>query len=274
MKPIRIALCQITPDVSVDANVQRAFAMVREAAGSGAQLVILPEMFYHPYTLSQLKNVSGTEEQILEGFKTSAAENNVSICTGSMVWQEGGNYFNRSHLISEDGTVLLSYSKCHLFDAALDELKVSESAVFSAGNTVATVATSFGRVGILICYDIRFPEMAREIALQGADLLIVPAVFNHITGEAHWHPFMQTRATENQLFLAAVSTGRSKKTGEAYYAYGHSLAVSPWGTILTEAGEDECIVYADLEPEVLSATRKKLPLLQHRRGDLYASFIR
>jgi len=274
VKPVRIALCQITPGVSIDANVLRAYSMVRTAAAKGAQLVVFPEMFYHPYNLSQLKNVAGTEEAILDGFKKVAAACHVGICTGSMVWQEDGKLFNRSHLIGEDGEVLLSYSKCHLFDVALDTVRVHESAVFTPGKTVATVDTPFGRVGILICYDIRFPEMAREIALLGADILIVPAVFNHITGQAHWHSFMQTRATENQMFLAAVSTGRSTTAGEAYYAYGHSMVVSPWGTVIAEAGEDECIVYADMDPHVLSETRRKLPLMHHRRPDLYASFNR
>jgi predicted amidohydrolase len=127
-------------------------------------------------------------------------------------------------------------------------------------------------MGMIICYDIRFPEITRHFADLGTELLFVPAVFNQVTGPAHWKCFMQTRAVENQFFLAAASQGRSPDPKALYQAYGHSMVVDPWGTVIAEAGEDETILYADLDAELLEKTRQRMPLLQHRRSRLYTSF--
>jgi predicted amidohydrolase len=246
--------------------------MVEEAAANGAGLIAFPEIFYYPYELSLLGGLSGDEETILDGFRKLANRHHVYLCSGSMVCNHDGKNFNTSHLIDPQGTDILTYSKCHMFDAQVGDMQVKESAVFSAGNHVTTVATQLCTMGILICYDIRFPEMAREIVRQGAELLLVPAAFNYITGAAHWKFFMQTRATENQLYIAAISPGRDFAHDTTYQAYGHSMVVSPWGDIIAEAGEDETIIYADLDPKILENVRKRLPLLQHRRNKLYTSF--
>lgn len=269
MQPLRIALCQITPSCDKTANVKRAAAMVEEASANGTDLIVFPEVFYHPFDLLRLRSISGDEHEILERFKLLAQRYGVHICTGSMVFMHGTRRFNTSHLVGPEGTELHSYSKCHLFDAELDGMRVKESLVFSHGETCGFAETGLGRIGILICYDIRFPEMARVLALHGVDLLLVPAVFNQVTGPAHWECFMRTRAVENQLFLAAVSQGRGAASD--YRAYGHSMVVDPWGDVLVEAGEDETIVYADIDPERLVEVRKRLPLLQQRREKLYTS---
>jgi predicted amidohydrolase len=270
MQPVKIALCQITPEYDKSANVKRAAEMVATASDKGAGLIVLPEVFYFPFDLLRLRNIAGDEHEILERFQLLAQRYSVHICTGSMVFMRGTKRFNSSHLIGPDGEVLLSYSKCHLFDAELDGVRVKESMVFSQGEKYAYTQTSLGMVGILICYDIRFPEMARHLALQGTELLLVPAVFNQVTGPAHWECFMRTRAVENQLFIAAVSQGRSPDAS-VYTSYGHSMVVDPWGDALTEAGEDETIVYADLDPKRLADVRRRMPLLQHRREKLYTS---
>ena len=272
MRRFRIALCQITPTFDKSENVERAVAMISEAIRNGADLVALPEIFYYPFELLRLRTIAGEEEAILERFQDLALAHNVHLCTGSMVFKQGKERFNTSHLIGPRGDVLLSHSKCHLFDCRLEDMRVKESLVFSYGNRLSVAATDLGTVGIIICYDIRFPEMARQVALLGADLLIVPAVFNQVTGPAHWACIVRTRAIENQFFVAAVSQGRNRDSRVSYKAYGHSMVVSPWGEVLAEAGEDETILYADLDPELLASVRKQLPLLQHRRGGLYTSF--
>ncbi len=272
MRRFRIALCQITPSLDKAANVERAFSMMEEAVRNGAELVALPEIFYYPFDLPRLRNIAGDEEEILQRFVNVAAKHAIHICTGSMVSKHGGERFNTSHLIGPTGEILLTYNKCHLFDCSFEGMRVRESAIFSYGNQLEVAETVLGIMGINICYDVRFPEMARQTALLGAELLIVPASFNHITGPAHWNCFMRTRAVENQFFLAAVSQGRNNDDNVKYKAYGHSMVVSPWGDILVEAGEEETIIYADIDPAVLERVRNQLPLLQHRRAPLYTSF--
>jgi omega-amidase len=272
MQIFKMALCQIRPERDKARNVQRAYAMAEEASANGARLIAFPEFFYYPYELAHVGGLSGDEDAILDGFRKLAKRKGIYLCCGSMVCNRGGKNYNTSHLIGPQGTDLLTYDKCHMFDAQIGDIQVKESAVFTAGDHVATAATELCTMGTLLCYDIRFPEMAREIARQGADLLLLPAAFNHITGAAHWHCFMRTRAIENQLFLAAISPARSTDPDAKYRAYGHSMVVSPWGDILAEAGEDETIIYADIDPEVLENVRKRLPLLQHRRNMLYTSF--
>lgn len=271
MRSFTIALCQITPGHDKMANVDCAFSMIAEAASGGAELVVLPEMFYYPFELLALRRIAGNEEEIRGRFRECARRLGIYLCTGSMVERRGERRYNTARLIGPDGTELLSYSKCHLFDADLDGMRVRESLVFSRGDTFAVAETPIGTIGILICYDIRFPEIAREAARRGVEVLLVPAVFNQVTGPAHWECFMRTRAIENQCFLAAVSQGRTADPEAAYQAYGHSMLISPWGDVLTEAGERECIVYAPVDPGCIGETKRRLPLLQHRRDRLYTS---
>jgi predicted amidohydrolase len=129
------------------------------------------------------------------------------------------------------------------------------------------VKTPLGNIGILICYDIRFPEMARTLALKGAEIIIVPAAFNAVTGPAHWHIMFRARAIENQVFILAASQARVPDA--VYETYGHSMVVDPWGLIISEAGEEEAIVHAQLKTDVIENTRKNLPLLSQRRPELY-----
>lgn len=267
MTHFKIALCQITPGYDLGANVQRAVSMIAESALRGASLISLPEMFYHPYELSVLKDASEKWESTLDQLKNAAVKAGVFLCTGTMVYKGIGNLLNRSCLISPSGEELLSYDKCHLFDVNFKGLHVKESDVFAPGDHMAVVNTELGCIGINICYDIRFPEMARHAALCGAELMLVPAVFNKITGPVHWHITMRARAVENQLFLAAISQGENRSS--SYRSYGHSMVVSPWGEILGEAGENEEILIVDLKPEALEETRNRLPLLRHRREELY-----
>ncbi|MDG5816853.1 carbon-nitrogen hydrolase family protein [Chitinispirillales bacterium ANBcel5] len=268
MKPFSIALCQNIPGYDVERNIDKAFTMIGKAADRGAKLVSLPEMFYHPFELKKLPALAAYEAELRDRFSTAAKKHAIYLCTGSFVTQTDDNRVaNSSAVFGPDGANLCEYSKCHLFDVSFGTLQLKESSVFSKGDGFCMADTDLGKIGILICYDIRFPEAAREVALMGAELLIVPAVFNQITGPAHWHLFMRCRAVENQLFVATVSQGKNNDSG--YKAYGHSMVVSPWGDVLAEASDDERIVMTEIDPAVLEKTRKQLPLLNHRREDLY-----
>ena len=267
MRPFKLALCQITPQYDIGANVDRAVTLIEKAADNGAEMVALPEMFYYPYELQALRSVSGDEDRILDLFKGACVKHGIFLCTGSMAFVHDGKLFNRAFLLGPSGDELLSYNKCHMFDVQFKNLQIRESDVFTEGTQLSVAKTDLGCMGMLICYDIRFPEAARKLALSGAELLLVPAVFNQITGPAHWHVMMRARAIENQLYLAAISQGISLSSN--YKAYGHSMVISPWGDILTEADQSEQIIYADINPEELNEIRHKLPLLQHRRSHLY-----
>lgn len=266
MKPFRVALCQIAPFRDWEKSVAHAFSMIDEAAAGGAAVVALPELFYLPYELGLIKK-TGDMSRLLPEFSKSAVKNSIYICTGSIAVKCASGLQNTSFLIDPTGKTILRYSKCHLFDVQLEKVNARESAVFTRGDQIASAETPLGSLGVLICYDIRFPEMARRIALCGAELLFAPAAFNAITGAAHWHLLHRARAVENQMFVAAISPARCSDS--SFVVYGHSMIISPWGDILAEAGEQEEIVFADLDPQILSDTRKQMPVFSHRRPDLY-----
>jgi len=263
----KAALCQIEPSFDTDQSMNHAEEMIMTAMASGAKLICFPEMFYHPYSLDKVKNIHGKENLYLERFTGIARQNKICISTGSMVVERSGKLYNMSHFITSDGCIAGEYSKCHLYDAKLAGLEVSESSVFTKGHGITIVNTQFGRIGIMICYDIRFPEFSRLYALEGVDILLIPSVFNVVTGSAHWSTMVRSRAIENQFFVLATSQGRIPTA--SYTAYGHSMACDPWGEILCEAQEREQIVYADIDMSSSEKIKSKLPLLSHRRTDLY-----
>lgn len=224
-------------------------------------MIALPEMFYYPYELSAMRGLAEDKNRILDRFKTICLQNKIHLCTGSIVEKEDNKYYNTAFLIDPSGNELLKYRKCRLFDVKFKGLNVQESSVFTAGSEVETAVTDLGNIAVIICYDIRFPEISRAAAAAGAEILIVPADFNQISGPAHWEVMMRARAIENQVYLAAVS--QAKNIDSSYKVYGHSIIISPWGEILSEAGEGEEIITADLDCAFLEDVRKRLPLLKH-----------
>jgi omega-amidase len=241
--------------------------MVEKAARMGAQLVVLPEIFYYPYELDRLSQIAEEDRQTLGRLMVLAKKLNIFLCTGSMVEKHEGKLFNTCYLLDPDGHVILEYSKCHLFDVELPGLKARESDVFSGGNQLSLAETPLGNIGLLICYDIRFPEMSRLLTLKGMEILLVPAAFNTVTGPAHWYITFRCRAVENQVYVAAASQARGRRT--RYKAYGHSMIIDPWGKVITSAAKNEEIIYGSISKEVLKKTREALPLLKHRRPELY-----
>lgn len=303
MKKFKLAICQNKPGFDKEKNVAGAIKMIETAARNRAELITLPEIFYYPYELASIRKIAETKNgPTLSALKDCAKRCKVYLCTGSIA--EKSRHIprsvrfpskkttedsfagekprlkhrnttklkkeiitNTSYLIDPQGKVLLKHDKCHMFDVSLDKLKCYESALFRPGKKIALADTPLGKIGILICYDIRFPEAARKLALMNMDILLVPAAFNSITGPAHWQTIFRARAIENQVFVAAASPALNPKA--VYKAYGHSMIISPWGDILTETGQKEDIIYADIDPQTLKDTRRKLPLLKHRRGNLY-----
>lgn len=267
MRNVKAAICQIKPGYDKEKNITHALYLIEEAAQNGAGLITLPEIFYYPYELLALRRVADKDNSTLERLQETADKLNILLCTGSLAVKRDNGIQNTSYLIDPSGKILIEYSKSHLFDVKFKDLHVKESLIFTPGSEAKVAATPIGNISINICYDIRFPELARTCTLKGAEIIIVPAAFNTVTGPPHWHVIFRARAIENQVFILAASQARVENS--QYIAYGHSLVVDPWGTILVEAGEGEEIIYAELDSGTLTDTRNRMPLLKQRNPDLY-----
>lgn len=267
MKDFKMAICQNKPSRDKQTSISKVESMISEAAGKGAKLIMLPEIFYHPYELKEIPRLEEKNRGTIDRLRKIAKHNNIYLCTGSTVEKEDNKRLNKSFLINPQGNIILEYSKIHMFDVDFKGLRTRESLVFAPGDSINVADTELGKIGIIICYDIRFPELTRNLAFQEVEIILVPAAFNIASGEAHWDIFSRCRAVENQVFLAAACPARDMNSH--YIAYGHSRIVDPWGTILAEATIDEEIIFADITKERIDDIRKRLPLLRHMRRNIY-----
>lgn len=251
-------------------NIQRAREMIEDLATRGAKVIVLPEMFNCPYDNSYFPEFaeeypSGSTISMLA---ETAAAKGVYIFGGSIPEKEDGRIYNTCFIFGPDGSLLAKHRKTHLFDVELNEgISFKESAVLSPGDDVTVVDTEYGKIAAQICYDIRFPEMARAATLKGAVLLLVPAAFNMISGPAHWSVTMRMRAIDNQFFVAAAAPARNMEA--SYVAYGHSILVDPWGAVMQELDEKEGTILTEINLTRLNQVREEFPLLKHRRTDVY-----
>lgn len=269
----KIALCQMKVTADKNENIKKACDIIMKAADAGASIAVLPEMFNCPYSNSCFGDYAESIENgaTIASMRSLARKLGIYIAAGSIPETDGGRLYNTCVLIDRNGEVLCRHRKVHLFDIDVPGgVTFKESDTLSPGSSITIADTDLCRVGIVICYDMRFPELIRLMALDGIKLCIVPAAFNMTTGPAHWEPLIRVRAIDNQIFMAAVSPARDE--GSSYTAYGHSMAVDPWGGIIAEAGADEEVVIADMNLAEVDMVRDRLPLLRHRRTDLYGIF--
>lgn len=261
----------IQSPVEEDKQVNLAYAerAVAQAAGGGADIVVLPEMFNCPYyNAAFVANAEPADGPSVTRLSRAAAENGVYLVGGSIPLSEDGRIYNASFVFDRSGQVIAVHRKVHLFDIAIDGGQVfRESDTFTAGDGVTLFDTEFGKMGLCICFDFRFPELARLMALEGAQCIFVPAAFNMTTGPAHWELMFRQRAVDNQLFTVGVAPARSYR---GYVSYANSMAVSPWGEVLCRAGEEPALAVVELDLEQIASVRRQLPLLSARRTDLYA----
>lgn len=267
---LNLAICQMGVTRCKTRNLVHASAMIRQAAQNGAGLVILPEIFNLPYDPALMARQAESCPGETTGLLARAARCNRVIVAGGSIPELtcDGRIFNTCFVFGPDGSLIGQYRKMHLFDIDIPgQITFKESSVFSAGEELQLVHHQDICIGLMICYDIRFPELARLLALEGAHILVVPASFNPTTGPAHWELLMRARAVDNQLFVAAASPAHDPEAG--YRSWGHSLVADPWGTVLAQAGRGEEIVYCQLDLSVIEKVRRELPLLRHRRTDIY-----
>jgi predicted amidohydrolase len=264
----RAALVQLRSGRSVAPNLEMAEALIRRAAASGAQYVQTPEntaiMEIEPELL--LASVEVEESAApLRQLKALAKELGIWLHVGSLAIKlPSGKIANRSYLIGPDGETVASYDKLHLFDVDLaGGESYRESRNYDAGAKAVLADLPWGRIGLSICYDLRFPGLYRALASAGASFIAIPAAFTRQTGEAHWRVLLRARAIETGAFVLAAGQGGLHENGRS--TYGHSMIVSPWGDVLAEAGEDPQILLADIDPTLSAEARAKVPSLKHGR---------
>ena len=266
---MKLGLVQMRVSANKEENLAVAHAAVGRLSARGADIVVLPEMFCCPYENSAFPvYAEAFGEGVTTALSETAKEFGVYLVGGSMPEREGEALYNTSFVFDPEGACIARHRKVHLFDINVPGGQVfCESDVFTAGEEVTVFETKFGKIGLCICFDIRFPELSRKMALMGADLIVCPAAFNRTTGPAHWELLHRTRAVDNQLFVCAASPARDETA--SYVAYGHSMAVSPWGEILAEAGEGECELLVELNLAKNDEIRASLPLMSGLKPNLY-----
>ena len=250
-------------------NLYKAEKMIRQAAKEGSELIVLPEMFNCPYENDFFpvfaEEFPGKSTQVLSDL---AKELKIYIIGGSIPEFDNGKIFNTSYVFDREGVLIGKHRKIHLFDIDIENgISFKESDALSKGDKVTVVDTEYCKIGIAICYDMRFPELMRLMVQQGAEMIIIPAAFNMTTGPAHWDLTLRARALDNQVYFAAVSPARNLQA--SYHAYGHSALADPWGKIIAQGNEKEDIIYGEVDLDHIKKIRNQLPLLKHRRSDLY-----
>ena len=265
--PFRAALVQMRSGRSVAANMAAAEALIREAAALGADYIQTPEVTTLMDLDSDALRANTKPEEgnpCLADFTALARDLQVWLHIGSMGVLAGERIANRSYLISPAGDIAARYDKIHMFDVTLANGETyRESANSAPGHKAVTADLPWGKLGLSICYDLRFPLLFQALVKSGAHFLAVPAAFTRVTGEAHWHTLLRARAIETQCFVLAAAQGGRHEHGRE--TYGHSLIISPWGTILAEVGEDPAVVMATIDPAEVAAVRARIPSLLNAR---------
>jgi len=267
--PIRAACVQLRATEDVAANIRDASALIRDAHGQGATFIATPEntALMAPDAGAKLENSFAEEDDpALPVFRALAAELGVWLSIGSLAIKVSDTKTaNRSFLIAPDGAIAARYDKIHLYDVDLPSgERYRESRTVAGGHEAVIVDLPFGRIGLTVCYDVRFPQLYRALAQAGAFLFTIPAAFTATTGAAHWHILLRARAIENGAFVVAAAQGGMHPGGRA--TFGHSLIVSPWGEILAEAGTEPGVIIADIDPAASVLARAQIPNLRHDRA--------
>ena len=268
MTIFKAACLQVNAGTDMSANIERAALLACDAKAAGADLVLMPEnvsMMEWGRSAIIAKALREDRHDALFAFRELARDTGLWLHCGSLaILLDGDRVANRSFLIDPEGVIRARYDKIHMFDVDLGNGEAyRESATFAPGHDAVSASLPWGKIGLSICYDLRFPQLYRRLAQAGAQFLAVPSAFTRTTGRAHWHVLLRARAIETGCFVLAPAQCGEHAGGRQ--TYGHALIVSPWGTILADAGEEPGYVFASLDPGQVAEARGKVPSLNHDR---------
>jgi predicted amidohydrolase len=268
MTSFRAACIQNTATRDIEANIDWVCVRIDEAAAAGAEFIALPE------TVGLIEPVN---EQIpaatyaeaddigLAAFRHRAREHGVTILVGSQLILEHEKIFNRCFLIDASGDIRARYNKLHMFDIELKNGEAyRESDAIEPGDKAVVVETSLGKLGLSICYDLRFAALYRALAQAGAQFITIPAAFTQTTGQAHWHTLVRARAIETGAFI--IAPNQCGHHADKRYSFGHSLIIDPWGEILADGGAEPGVIYADIDLDRVQQARDRIPALKNERS--------
>lgn len=270
---LRIAAVQMNSGADKERNVETALRLIDRAAAEGARLIALPEVWtYLGSDEGGLEAAEPVPGPVTERLAERARRHDVYIHAGSIQERIAGDptrTWNTTALIDPRGEIIASYRKIHLFDVVLDGVATyQESATVAPGEEIVTAQVDDFTVGLTICYDIRFPELYRILALSGAELILQPAAFTMTTGKDHWETLIRARAIENTVYLC--SPAQVGQHGDGKWCYGRSMIVNPWGTVLATAPDEETVIHATIDKATLARIRRQVPSLANRMPDRYA----
>lgn len=266
---MNLGLIQMNVIDNKESNLVKAEVFIEEAVSKGANVILLPEMFNCPYDNSYFETYAEADGgPTYKRLASWAKKYGVILFAGSVPELEGENLYNTAYVFDQKGDLIGKHRKTHLFDIDVkDKIRFMESEVLSAGNSTTVVDTAYGKIGICICYDIRFPEFARKMVLEGAQVILVPGAFNMTTGPAHWQLTARARALDNQVYYGLCSPARDESA--LYTAYGYSVVTNPWGEVISELDEKEGVLVQEIDFQSQELIREELPLLKHRKPGCY-----
>lgn len=258
---MKIAVLQMDVRLgNVTANREKAAAMIQEGLNQGAELFVLPEMWTTGYQLEQIEQLAeASDGSTIKMLQKLAQENNIEIITGSIAESRNRKIYNTAYAINKQGQVIAQYSKIHLIGLMAEEQYISP------GDKKCSFELSIGKAGLIICYDIRFTELPRALALEGCTTLFIPAQWPEVRGD-HWRILNLARAIENQQFVISANSVNGRGRGKMY---GHSMIINPWGEIIAEGSDQEELIIADVDFSQSTDIRKRLPVFTDRRPQLY-----
>lgn len=270
MEKIKIAAIQMSTVADKMENVRTVKAYLEKIKDENPDFVILPEMFCCPYQTENFpiyaEKEGGPVWQQLSGY---AKQYGIYLIGGSMPEKDAeGNVYNTSYIFDREGKQIGKHRKVHLFDIDVKGGQTfKESDTLTAGDSDTVFDTEFGKIGVMLCFDIRFPELSRMMVNDGARIVFVPAAFNMTTGPAHWELSFRTRALDNQIYMVGCAPARDVSAG--YISWGHSIVTDPWGRVTDMLDEKKGILLAELDMDYEEQVREELPLLKSRRKDIY-----
>ena len=271
---MRVGLVQMNSQEDREQNVQTALRLIERAAAQGAELVVLPEFVtYLGRSEGQWEHAESVPGPSSKAFAAAARRHGIWLHCGSLPErsQAPGRCYNTTLLMSSQGSIAATYRKIHLFDVDIAAGSYRESETVLPGCEAVVAQIGDHRLGLSICYDIRFPELYRALALAGAEVIAVPAAFTLFTGRDHWEVLLRARAIENQCFVIAAGQWGSHPPGRV--CYGRSMVVNPWGTVIAQVSDGEGVVVADLDFALLNKIRAEVPSLANRRPEAYATEV-